>query len=429
MSLPEALSYAMAQQPSLKAAHARIEVARRGAAVVRSEWLPQVGASAQLFIGTMNNTTAMFLAVRTMDLPRIGASQSDPEAAWSDPHPSTLIGIGLRQTVFDFGRIAAQAAAADHDARIAAHRSDLERLELGLQIESAYYAVLAAKAVARAAEDAYARARLRLDMVNAGVERGLRPPIDRTRAEADLTRFDVGRTRARGNIELAETVLAAAVGVPEPLLDAADIPLDDRGLPPMGEALRQAVEQDPAVRGALERLLQQQATTRAIGMQWVPGLQLTASVSGRAGGAPMSSSPSGVSGWLPEVPNWDVGLVLSVPLFDGTLLSRRAQSQAQESVLRHELDALRRQILASVQRAYTSFQIAQGSLRALFSAAEAARKNYEQANARFRAGLSTSVELADAEALRTESEIQLAVGRFETARARSLFNRAVAAGL
>jgi outer membrane protein TolC len=197
----------------------------------------------------------------------------------------------------------------------------------------------------------------------------------------------------------------------------------------MGEALRQAVEQDPGVRGALARLLQQQATTRAIGMQWVPGLQLTASVTGRAGGAPISSGPSGVSGWRPEVPNWDVGLVLSVPLFDGTLLTRRAQSQAQESVLRHELDALRRQLLAGVQRAYTSFQIAQGSLRALIAAAEAARRNYEQANARFRAGLSTSVELADAEALRTESEIQLAVGRFETARARSLFNRAVAGGL
>lgn len=429
MSLPEALGYAMAHQPSLQAAQARIEVARRGAAVARSEWLPQLGASAQMFIGTMNNTTAMFQSVRTMDLPRIGASKTDPEAGWSDTYPSTLIGIGLRQTVFDFGRIAAQAAVADHEVRIAAHRSDLERLELGLQVESAYYAVLAAKAVARAAEDAYARARLRLDMVNAGVDRGLRPPIDRTRAEADLTRFDVGRTRARGNIELAEAVLAAAVGVPEPLLDTTDLASDDTPLPPMGEALRQAVEQDPGVRGALARLLQQQATTRAIGMQWVPGLQLTASVTGRAGGAPTNSGPSGVSGWRPEVPNWDVGLVLSVPLFDGTLLTRRAQSQAQESVLRHELDALRRQLLASVQRAYTSFQIAQGSLRALVAAAEAARRNYEQANARFRAGLSTSVELADAEALRTESEIQLAVGRFETARARSLFNRAVAGGL
>ncbi|MFO0575813.1 MAG: TolC family protein [Polyangia bacterium] len=430
ISLPDALAYAAAHQPSLQAAQARIEVARRGASVVRAEWLPQLGGTAQLFGGTMNNTTAMFLGVRTMDLPRIGASRTSSDAAWSDAYPSTLVGIGLRQTVFDFGRIAAQAAVADHEVRFASHRADLERLELGLQIESAYYAVLAAKAVERAATDAYTRAALRLDMVKAGVERGLRPPIDLTRAEADRTRFDVGRTRARGNIELAQAQLAAAIGWGEPLLDAMDVTLDaDTPLPPLGEALRSAVEQDPAVRAGLARLLQQQAITRATAMQLVPSLQLTASLSGRAGGTPTSSGPSGSSGWVPEVANWDVGVVLSVPMFDGVLLARRAQSQAQEAVLQHEVDALRRGVLAGVQRAYTSFQVARDALRALIMAAGAARRNYDQASARFRAGLATSVELADAEALRTEAEIQLAVGRFEIARSRALFNRALAAGL
>ena len=433
ISLPDALAYAASHQPSLQAAQARIEVARRGGSVVRAEWLPQLGGTAQLFGGTMNNTTAMFLGVRTMDLPRIGASRTSSDAAWSDAYPSTLVGVGLRQTVFDFGRIAAQAAVADHEVRFASHRAELERLELGLQIESAYYAVLAAKAVERAATDAYTRAALRLDMVKAGVERGLRPPIDLTRAEADRTRFDVGRTRARGNIELAQAQLAAAIGWGEPLLDAMDVTLDENTpLPPLGEALRSAVEQDPAVRAGLARLLQQQAITRATGMQLVPSLQLTASLTGRAGGAPTSSGPSGgsgPSGWSPEVANWDVGVVLSVPMFDGVLLARRAQSQAQEAVLQHEVDALRRGVLAGVQRAYTSFQVARDALRALIMAASAARKNYDQASARFRAGLATSVELADAEALRTEAEIQLAVGRFEIARSRALFNRALASGL
>jgi outer membrane protein len=433
ISLPDALAYAAAHQPSLQAAQARIEVARRGASVVRAEWLPQLGGTAQLFGGTMNNTTAMFLGVRTMDLPRIGASKTTADAAWSDAYPSTLVGVGLRQTLFDFGRIAAQAAVADHEVRFASHRADLERLELGLQIESAYYAVLAAKAVERAATEACTRAALRMDMVKAGVERGLRPPIDLTRAEADLTRFDVGRTRARGNIELAQAQLAAAVGWSEPLLDAMDVTLDEAtSLPPLpllGESLRSAVEQDPAVRAGLARLVQQQAATRATAMQWAPSLQLTASLTGRAGGAPTSSGPSGSSGWVPEVANWDVGVVLSVPLFDGVLLARRAQSQAQEAVLQHEVDALRRGVLAGVQRAYTSFQIARDSLRALIMATNAARKNYDQASARFRAGLATSVELADAEALRTEAEIQLAVGRFEIARSRALFSRALATGL
>jgi outer membrane protein TolC len=58
-----------------------------------------------------------------------------------------------------------------------------------------------------------------------------------------------------------------------------------------------------------------------------------------------------------------------------------------------------------------------------------ARANYAQADARFQSGLGTSVELADAEAIRTDAEIQLAFGQFELARARAEFGRAIAEGI
>ena len=43
-----------------------------------------------------------------------------------------------------------------------------------------------------------------------------------------------------------------------------------------------------------------------------------------------------------------------------------------------------------------------------------------------KAGLGTGVELADAETLRTDAEIQFALGRFEVARARAALGRAIA---
>jgi hypothetical protein len=74
----DALAYAQKHQPSLRAAQARVEVARRAASVVRSEWLPQVGATVQAFYGTMNNSTASFLGVRTMDLRASAAAAPTP---------------------------------------------------------------------------------------------------------------------------------------------------------------------------------------------------------------------------------------------------------------------------------------------------------------------------------------------------------------
>lgn len=429
MSLGDALAYARQHKPNLRAMRARIDVARQGVALSRAEWLPQLGATAQLFGGTMNNTTAMFIGVPKLDLPRIGATKVDSEAGWSAAYPSTLIGVGVRQLAFDFGRIAAQTAVADIDLRMAKERADIEQLETDLAVESAYYALLAAQEVDRAAQDALSRAQVRDAMVKVSVERGLRPAIDLTRAEADRTRFEVGTTRSRGGILLAQAVFAAAVGVPDPLLAARAPEAIAEELPAVGDALEYALSHSPNIRWAVQSLLRQQAMTRAISMQWVPTLGLTASIDGRSGGAPATAGPSGLSGWLPLVPNWDIGLVLSVPLFDPLLLARRALSLAEQAVLREEVTAVKRQLLADIQRAYASFRVAQQAKPALLAACEAARKNYEQASARFKAGLGTSVELADAEALRTESEIQLAMGRYEVARTRAVLHRVLASGL
>jgi outer membrane protein len=431
MTLTAALSYARAHQPSLQAAQARIAVAARAAEAVRAEWLPQLGATAQIFYGTMNNSTAMFLGVRPVDLPRIGGSRGD--GSFGDAYPSTVVAVGLRQTIYDCGRLAALAAAADAETGASASRAQIERLDVDLQVETLFYSVLAAHAVARAAEDAYRRATLRRDMVKASVDRGLRPAIDLTRAEADLTRFAVGRSRAAGGIEVAQALLAAAVGVPDPLLDAVGSELGstpaEPALPPLSEAMATALLRDPGLRAALLRLTAQQAQTRATTLRWAPSLSLTAGLSGRAGGAPTTGGPSPQSGWLPVVPNWDLGLILQAPLFDGPVLSARRFSQAQEVVLRHEIDGLRRRLLAEIQRSYTTFRTAEATLPALLAAASAAQKNYEQASARFRVGLSTSLELADAEMLRTDAEIQLAIGRFDVSRARAAFNRSIAHGL
>ncbi len=428
MSLSDALEYARRMRPSLQAARARVEVARRGIGISRAEWLPQLGATAQLFFGTMNNTTAMFTSVRALDLPRIGATRVDPLASWSEAYPSTLVGLGGRQLLFDFGRIAAQSAVAAFDANVAAERAAIEQVEIEFLVETSYYAVLAAQAVERAATDALSRAKLRHDMVKASVDRGLRPQIDLTRAAADLARFEVGTTRAQGAVESAKALFAAAVGVPDTLLCAlppASIPED---LPAVADATERALASNPTVRFTLAGLRRQQAHTRGLLFQWAPSLSLTMSLSGRGGGAPGGAGPSGVSGWAPSIPNWDVGVVLSAPIFDGVLLARHVQSQAMEAVLRHELSAVQRQLLAEIQRAYTSYRIAQAARPALVSASEAARKNYEQASARFKAGLGTSIELADAEMLRTEAEIQLAVGLFDVAQARAALMRVLKSG-
>jgi outer membrane protein TolC len=121
--------------------------------------------------------------------------------------------------------------------------------------------------------------------------------------------------------------------------------------------------------------------------------------------------------------------VLSWPLFDGVVDARQNAARAEAQVRREELGEIRRAQIAAVREAYVTVHVSRSALGGLRHAVDAARANYAQADARFRAGLGTSVELADAEAVRTDADIQLALGEFELARARAAFGRTIAEGL
>ena len=426
ISLEEAVAYAQAHQPSLKAALDRVKVAEADAQVPRASWLPRAAAVAELLEGTANNTTASTIAIQDIALPRIGGTKIVDSGTWS-PSPSTLAAVSVGQELFDFGRIAAQSAATDANVISERHRAEAERLAIALVVKESYFAVQGAKAVLRAAQGGYERTRVHRDLAEAGVKTGLFAPIERTRAEADLARFDVNRMRAEGGVASAQVVLAAAVGVADRMLDADEALSPVPPVPSLEQAMTDAAARDPVLQEARARLATQQAITRAIGAEMRPDILITGTFSGRAGGATPNAGPSATGGgWVPDVPNWDAGLLLRWPLFDGIVAARQRASSARERAVRSDLEAIVQQEVAAIQRAYVGAAVARASLASLARSVDAARENYAQAEARFKAGLGTALELADAEYLRTDAEIQLAGGQFELSRARAVLGKLLA---
>ena len=431
VTLDEALAYARDRQPRIKSALAEYEARRAEARVPRAQWLPQVGATAQVFLATSNNTTASYLTVPEMDLPRIGGSKSTTQATatWS-PSASTLAGIGLGQEVYDFGRISAQIAVADANAALAKATSEAVALDVALGVEEAFAGVLAGKAVQTATEDALRRALTHRDYAQAGTRSGMRPPIDLTRAEADVSSLRVRLIQAESGLRASRAALAAAMGADELEVDAADMPPDLSAAPAFADAMRAAAERNPAIVAALAHLDAQHAAVSAVTRELLPNVFASASLTGRAGGAaPSSTMASGDTyggGWLPDVANWHVGLVLQWNLFDAAVLARRAAATARQEAARADLALARRSVGLAAERAYLDLDAALKTLPGLSAAVDAARANQAQADARFKAGLGTIVELADAEALLTNIQLELAVGQFNVARARSSLGRVMA---
>jgi outer membrane protein len=425
LSLEEAIQIALKHQPDVLAARARLAASRAAERIPAAAWRPTVGALAEVIGGSANNSTASVLSNSVLDLPRIGGTPIDADSDLK-PYPTTLVGVGVRQELFDFGRIAAETAAASALAAVDEQRARAARLDTVLSVTEAYYAVHAAHSVLDVATRAEGRARLHRDFAEAGVKSGLRAPIDLTRAEADLTRFAVSRIRADGNLRVAKSVFAAAVGVPEPELDAAPAPEVSGDVPSRADVQARARDADPAVRSAIFQARAQRLRTDAIERSTRPNLFATAAVSGRAGGAPASNGvKTEGNGWWPSVFNYSAAIVLEWPLYRGITSAQIEASRRQELARLAEVDVARLAATTRAEQAYRALEETTAALAALTRAAEAAKANYEQGEARFKAGLGTSTELADAETLRIDAEIQLAIGHFQIAVARAVLTRVV----
>jgi outer membrane protein len=429
MSLADALAYAKSHQPSIRAALAKVRTKRAEAAVPAARWQPRVGVLAEIFAGTANNTTTVYSNRGVVDLPRIGntTGRSTSDASLR-PYASTIAAASIQQEVYDFGRIAAERAALDAEASAAAHESEGAFADLAFNVEEAYFAVAAARQVLRAATEARALALVHRDFAKANVQSGMRPPIDLTRAEADFVQFDTAQARAGGGLRIAQTNLAALIGSPEAAIDVADERIPERSTPSLDAALQQAATRNPQLMQTLAEERAAELAAKAAKAAKRPDLSLSAAISGRAGGHPSSGAGTipATAGLLPTVPNWDVGLVFTWPIYDAVTDARAKAAALKAEERREVVDQTRRRLEADVRRGLVQVSVAQTALENLGRTRDAARANYAQADARFNAGVGTSVELADAAALRARADVDLALGRFDLVRSRAALGRTLA---
>jgi outer membrane protein TolC len=423
LTLPQALDLAHSSQPVLVAARERLSASRLEVVATERAWLPTVGVGAGLVAATANNSTAVVLSSGALDLPRIGGTKTLVTPSWA-PTASTLLGVTVRQELYDFGRLSLATAVAKAGADVEQARAAAVGAEVDAQVADAFVSVQSARAVEQAIAAALTRARLNRDFAVRAVAAGLKAPVELTRSEAELARAEVASVRANESLQLARSALAAAIGLAAPEVEAVG-ELEDPAVPPDRAGLQHAVlEREPTLRALRAQSTVQQAQVELSSAQLRPNLALSATLSGRAGGTPPSSGESTFGGgWLPAVPNYDVGAVLSWPLLDLAQNTRTDAQRARAAAAGHDVSALEERLTHLVDQLWTRLQQARAAQTALDAALRAANANLEQAQARFELGLGTSVELADAQNLKTDAEVQVVLGRATARAARIALDR------
>ncbi|MGC4055488.1 MAG: TolC family protein [Paludibaculum sp.] len=407
-TMQQAMEVVLKNYPSIRVSQEQINAATAGIALARTAYLPRVDALAQVNRATRNNVFGALLPQSTLPSisgPVIGSNNLG--SVWG-----SALGASVTWEPFDFGLRGANVAAAT--ASRAQSEAALKRAQFDLLVTAAdaYLTVVAAQETVRAAQAGVDRAGTVLQIISAQVRAELRPGADQSRAEAEQAASRTQLIQAQQALDVARANLAQFTGR-EPGMAA----LPSGGLlrlPPETETPAAAsVAANPAMAEQRAAVEQAQAQLHALERSYFPRFYVQGAAYARGSGAEIDGRRlGGANGLAPSVQNYALGFSVTFPVMD--LPALRAREAAQSAVIRSQTarsEQLAVELRAQWNRAVAALNGARRIAANTPVQLTSARAAVQQATARYQSGLGNITEVADAQRLLTQTEIDDSLAR------------------
>jgi len=315
-------------------------------------------------------------------------------------------GVTLSQLMTDFGRSHALISSADFNARAAASNESASREDVLLAVDEAFYHALASQAILLVAQQTVAARQATADQVRALTEAKLRSELDLSFANVDLQQAKLLLLNATNDNQESQAALNAILGEEFPavytLVDETPsvptpAPVDTAPL------LQLAFESRPD----LASLNLQSSAAKEFSQAEHDLVRPTISVLGAAGDTPVRADQITTS-WYGAA-----GVNVSIPIFNGSLFSARAseakfRAQAADQSVQQLRQTIARDVTDTVLEAQSGFQRIDVSNQLLHQANSA----FDLAQTRYKLGLSSIVELTQAQLAQTQAQIAYASARY-----------------
>ena len=362
IALGDAVSRALARNPSVVVALAEIDRAEALIKQVRSGWFPTLNGYAAY---TRLDHDRIVNGVRQLSINEVTANLTLTVPLISAP---AWVNTRLAR---DNRRIA-EASAAD------------VRRQVAQATARAYLTVVTQHRLIAAAETARANAKDHFDYAHTRFVGGIGRSIDEVRAQQDLAAVDVQVQQTYVGLARAREALGVLMAASAPI-DSVD-EVDLGAMPSLVSALQEAPSRRPDIRVLSELAATAKQASDDIWALYAPFLSLV--------GEPFIQHPPTV---LQPGSGWEAQVVLSLPIYDGgqrTGIAHERSALLAES--RANLEAGLRQAQSDVRVSFEEMLRADQGLASARDAARLARKAYDLATLAYRAGASTNIEVLDA---------------------------------
>lgn len=386
LTLADAEKIALANHPQIQTAQNLASAAKQQTREVRSIYYPQAN-------GSLTGAAAMPNS-------RIAAGGLNNPIIYDRESNGLLVG----QLVTDFGRTHELVKSSDLHAQAQQESVVTSQQDVLLQVDQAYFGVLKAQAVLQVAEETVKDRQLVSDQITAMAKSLLKSDLDVSFANVDLSQAQLLLIQAQNDVQASFANLSTALGYADQrTFTLAEIPVPPAPPTDLASLIQQALQMRPELVG--QRLDVSSAQTYATAERdlYFP----TVSALATAGLTPAHQTQ------LTDR-YAAAGVNINIPIFNGHLygaLHSEAtfRAQAEQQRLRDLQDSVVRDVRTAWLNANAGFQRLSVTEQLLSEATLA----INLAQARYNLGLSSIVELTQAQLNLTQAQIAEASAKFD----------------
>jgi outer membrane protein len=340
--------------------------------------------------------------------------------ALNNPVIYNRVGTGLivNQLVTDFGRTRQLIDSAKLHAQAQDQATEVTRANILMATARAYFSVLRARAVLTVAEQTVAARQLVSDQVTALANSNLKSQLDVSFANVNLADAQLLLSQAQNSVKAAEADLAAALGLPAQTSFALQEEPPPRTLPTSVDPLvAQALQDRPELKDLRLEQSAAEATAKAEHALFYP----TVGVTGTAGFVP--TGESAVPGRYGAI-----GVNLNIPVFNGGLFrARQTEAELKAKAATDNVNDMANRITRDVKVAYLDAQTAFDRVGLTDQLLRQAQLALDLARGRYDLGLSSIVELSQAQLNLTSAQIGSASARYDFQTQRTILDYQIGA--
>jgi len=322
-------------------------------------------------------------------------------------------GVQLSQLITDFGRTSNLVASAKLQEKARQADAEASREDIVLATDQVFFAVIEAQETLKVAAQTVSARQDLTDQVSALASSKLRSDLDLSFAQVNLSQAKLLQLNAQNDLDAAKATLSAVLGY-DKLMNFQLVDDDTGPLPPLASdpetLIAQAIQNRPDLQSLKFSEQSAQKFSKAQHEQLLP----TISALGVVGDTPTGSSQYFTTTWYGAA-----GGNINIPIFNGFRFSAQASEAAlQAQAASEETRALQQQVARDVRTAWLNANTALQQVTVTSQLTQEANTALDLAKTRYDLGLSSIVELSQAELQQTEAAIS-------NANARSQYNFAI----